>query len=159
MVEVERLVLAGILVGGAERLRFRPGLEGRLALPDGVRGIEREVLVLGSFEQMELDEAGDLGELRVAVEPHLLECLLGAFLHPEAVHGDEHGLLACFKRRPKTLESVGVIDGDTAARERQQTTSRAYFPWKCDKRKKTGAEHEPPAFSAVHRRDRRAKGA
>src|SRR6266481_4930833 len=35
-------------------------------------------LVLGSLEQMELDETGDLGQLGVAAQPHLLEGLFGA---------------------------------------------------------------------------------
>src|SRR5215467_12769802 len=85
MVDVERLVLARILVGGAEFLRPCPGFECRLALPNGVRGIEREVLVLGSLEQVEFDEAGHLGQLRIAAEPYFLEGLFGTFLHAEAV--------------------------------------------------------------------------
>src|SRR5262249_60533249 len=93
MVDVERLVLARILVGGAEFLRPCPGFERRLALPNGVRGIEREVLVLGSLEQVEFDEAGHLGQLRIWAHPHFLEGLFGTFLHAEAVHGDEHGLV------------------------------------------------------------------
>ena len=52
--------------------------------------IERVVLVLGSLEQMELDETGDLGQLGVAAQPNLLEGLFGAFLHMESVHGNEH---------------------------------------------------------------------
>ena len=60
MIEIERLVLAGILMDGAERLRLRPRLERRVARLDRVRGIEREVVVLGSSEQVELDEAGTL---------------------------------------------------------------------------------------------------
>src|SRR5215472_8448545 len=68
----------------------------RLALPNGVRGIEREVLVLGSLEQVEFDEARRLGQLRIAPEPYFLEGLFGTFLHAEAVHGDEHGLVSCF---------------------------------------------------------------
>src|SRR5262245_58283570 len=76
MVDVERLVLAGILVGGAKRLRLGPRFEGALVLPDRMRRIEREVLVLGSLQQMEFDEARYLVQLRVAAEPHLLERLL-----------------------------------------------------------------------------------
>jgi hypothetical protein len=41
---------------------------------------------------MELDEAGDLGQLGVAAQPHLLEVRFGAFFHVEAVHGNEHHL-------------------------------------------------------------------
>src|SRR5215470_12218104 len=75
MVDVERLVLAGILVGGAKCLRLGPRFEGTPVPPDRMRGIEREVLVLGSLQQVEFDEARHLVELRVAAEPHLLECL------------------------------------------------------------------------------------
>src|SRR5262245_59229368 len=90
MVEVERLVLAGIPVRSAERLRLGPGFERHPVLPDRVRGIEREVVVLGTLEQVELDEARDLVQVRIAAEPHLLEILFGSPLHAEAVHGDEH---------------------------------------------------------------------
>src|SRR5262249_6650853 len=90
MVDVERLVLAGILVGGAKCLRLGPRFEGTAVPPDRMRGIEREVLVLGSLQQVEFDEARHLVELRVAAEPYLLERLFGSLLHPEAVHGNEH---------------------------------------------------------------------
>src|SRR5262245_3678964 len=90
MVEVERLVLAGIPVRGAERLRLGPGFERRPVLPDRVRGIEREVVVLGTLEQVEFDEARDLVQVRLAAEPDLLKILFGSLLHAEAVHGDEH---------------------------------------------------------------------
>src|SRR5215813_1683442 len=90
MVDVERLVLAGILVGGTKRLRLGPRFESPLVLPDRMRRVEREVLVLGSLEQVELDEARHLVQLRVAAEPHFLERLFGPLLHPEAVHGNEH---------------------------------------------------------------------
>src|SRR6478672_399620 len=39
---------------------------------------------------MKFDETGDLGQLGVAAEPHLLEGIFGAFLHAESVHGNEH---------------------------------------------------------------------
>jgi hypothetical protein len=39
---------------------------------------------------MELDETGDLGQLGVAAQPHLLEGLFGASLDAESVHGNEH---------------------------------------------------------------------
>ncbi len=57
MVDVERLVLAGILVDGTKCLRLGPRFEGTLVLPDRMRRIEREVLVLGSLQQVEFDEA------------------------------------------------------------------------------------------------------
>ena len=56
MVEVERLVLASVPVGKTECFRPGPGLERCLTLPYRVGGIERVVLVLRPFEQMELDE-------------------------------------------------------------------------------------------------------
>src|SRR5262245_33530402 len=94
MLEIERLVVAGAAVGGAELLGSRPGLERRPALPHRVRRVERVVLVLRSLEQVELDEAGHPGEMGVAARPHLLEGLFRALLHAKAVHGDEHsGLL------------------------------------------------------------------
>src|ERR1700730_6061696 len=90
MVEVERLVFASGPVGNTECFRPGPGLERCLTLPYRVGGIERVVLVLRPFEQMELDETGDLGQLRVAAQPNLLEGLFEAFLHTESVHGNEH---------------------------------------------------------------------
>src|SRR5262249_16435525 len=75
MVDVERLVLAGILVGGAKCLRLGPRFEGTLLLPDRIRRLEREVLVFGSLQRVEFDEARHLVELRVAAEPYLLERL------------------------------------------------------------------------------------
>ena len=95
MVDVERLVLARILVGGAEFLRPCPGFERRLALPNGVRGIEREVFVLGSLEQVEFDEAGHLGQLRIAAEPFSRRPLRNLSSRGSG-HGDEHGLVSCF---------------------------------------------------------------
>src|SRR5262249_32816248 len=75
MVDVERLVLAGILVGGTKCLRLGPRFESTLVLPDRMRRIEREVVVLGSLQQVKFDEARHLVQLRVAAEPHLLERL------------------------------------------------------------------------------------
>jgi hypothetical protein len=57
MVDVERLILAGILVDGTKCLRLGPRFEGILVLPDRMRRIEGEVLVLGSLQQMEFDES------------------------------------------------------------------------------------------------------
>src|ERR1700730_1871485 len=78
----------------AELLGPGPGLEGRLALPDGVRGIQRVVLGLGSFQQMEFDEARHLAEIAVAALPDALECFFRSFDDPEAVHGDEHSIVS-----------------------------------------------------------------
>src|SRR5215469_6136362 len=113
MVDVERLVLAGILVGGTKRLRLGPRFESTLVLPDRMRRIEREVLVLGSLEQVKLDEARHLVQLRVAAEPHLLERLFRPLLHPEAVHGNEH---LCFSSltveiSPSSMPLLKARDG------------------------------------------------
>src|SRR4029453_16838143 len=95
MLQIER---AGRLVARArmrhpKRLRFGPSLEGGLALPDRMRGVERVVLSLRALEQMELDKARNLVELRVAVEPDALEGILRSALYAKAIHGDEHGTL------------------------------------------------------------------
>src|SRR4029450_11313798 len=58
-----------------------------------MRGIEREILLLGPLEQVEFDEAGNLGQVRVTAQPNLFERLLGSLLHAEAVHRDEHPAL------------------------------------------------------------------
>src|SRR5262245_37359883 len=91
MIEIERLVLAGVPTGDAERLRPGPGFERGATLPDRGRGIERGIVVLETRGQMEFDETRHLGQLGVAIEPDLLEVLFGSSLHAEAVHGDEHG--------------------------------------------------------------------
>src|SRR5437867_1848251 len=86
-------VIAGARMCDPERLGFGPGLERRLALPDRMRSVERVVLGLRALEQMELDEARHLVELRVAIEADALEGVLRSALHAKAIHGDEHGLL------------------------------------------------------------------
>src|SRR6516165_2323306 len=75
MVDVERFILAGILVDGTKCLRPGPRFEGTLVLPDRMRRIEGEVLVLGPLQQVEFYEARHFVQLRVAAEPHLLERL------------------------------------------------------------------------------------
>jgi hypothetical protein len=57
MPQIEGLVVAGVAMRGAERLRSGPRFEGRAALPDGVGRIERVILGFGAFDQVELDEA------------------------------------------------------------------------------------------------------
>src|SRR5262245_39522736 len=94
MVEIERLVVAGAAVRGAKFFRPCPGLEARLALPHGVRSIERVIFVLRALEQMEFDEARHLLQMRVAARPHVLEILLASLLHAEAIHRDEHRLFS-----------------------------------------------------------------
>src|SRR5258706_16352034 len=75
MLEIKRAgcLIAGARMRHAKRFRLGPILERRFALPNGVRGIERVVLALRALEQVELDEARDLLELRVAIEPDVLE--------------------------------------------------------------------------------------
>src|SRR4029453_5342260 len=105
MVEVKRLVLASVPMGKTECFRLGPGFERRLVLPYRGRGIDGVVLVLWSLEQMELDETGGLGQVGVAAQPHLLEGLLGASLHAESVHGNEH------HSSPGPGQNVAVIGG------------------------------------------------
>src|SRR5262245_45667197 len=90
MIEVERLVLPRVLVRLPEGIRLSPGLEGSLALPKRMRGVERIVLLLGALEQVKLNEARDLVQMRVATHPDMLEVRLGTLADPEAIHGDEH---------------------------------------------------------------------
>src|SRR6185437_13268658 len=94
MLEIKRTgrLVAGARVGGAKFLRLGPGLESRLAPPDGMRRVERVVLGLRPLKQMKLDEAGNAVEIRFARQPDFFKRLLGALLDPKAVHGDEHGL-------------------------------------------------------------------
>src|SRR5262249_44432382 len=65
MLEIERLVVAGLVMRGTKRFRLGPRLERGIAGPHGVRGIERVVLGLGPFQQMKLDEARHLVEMGV----------------------------------------------------------------------------------------------
>src|SRR5690242_19549007 len=77
--EIERPVVAGPVMRGTKRFRLRPGLEGSVVSPHRVRGVKRVVLGLGPFQQVELDETGDLVEMSVARLPDLLEGSLRAF--------------------------------------------------------------------------------
>src|SRR6266404_4496883 len=89
--EVERLVIAGLVMRRPERIRFGPRFKHGAVLPDGVRGIKRVVVLrLRAFEQMKLDKARHLVQMTVARGPDLLESCLGAFGNAKAVHGDKH---------------------------------------------------------------------
>src|SRR5262249_28628880 len=88
--EVERLVLAGVAVGGAERLGLGPGVGGGMALPYRVGRIERMVLRFRPSWQMELDEARHLVEMGLARLPDIFESGLGPLGDAEPVHGDVH---------------------------------------------------------------------
>src|SRR3546814_18395792 len=92
MREVEPAVVAGVAVRRAEGLRLRPGLEGAGRGPDGVRGVERVVVALGTLQQAEVLEARHAGQVGVAVLPDRLEGRLLDVLPLEAVHADEPGL-------------------------------------------------------------------
>src|SRR5262249_27025920 len=79
-------LVASARVRDAKSLGLGPGLKHGLALPDRMRRVECMVLALRTLEQVELDKARHLLQLRVAVEPDLLECLLRTFLHTEPIH-------------------------------------------------------------------------
>ena len=66
MPEIEGLMVAGVAMRGAERLRLGPRFEGRAALPDGVGRIKGVIFRFGAFEQVELNEAWHLVEMTVA---------------------------------------------------------------------------------------------
>ena len=108
MIEIKRTggLIAGARMRHAKRFRLGPILECRLALPHRVRGIERVVLVLRALEQVELDEARGRLQLRVAIEPDVLESSFLSALHAKAVHGDEHGTFS-FLVRPEQLVTGG----------------------------------------------------
>src|SRR5688572_25488782 len=94
MLEIERtaaLVVADACMGRAERLGLGPGLERGLALPHRVRGVERVVFGFRPLEQVEFDEPRHGVQLRVTVEPHLLEGFFRATRNAEPIHGDKHG--------------------------------------------------------------------
>src|SRR5690606_31786307 len=93
MAKIVHAVRTGVLVRGAEILRFRPGREIVLARPDGVRGEQRVAfgLVLRSAQELEFLEAGHFVELRIAALPDILERLFRALLYLETIHCDEHG--------------------------------------------------------------------
>src|SRR5262249_52092407 len=116
VLEVKRAggVIAGARVCGTKRLRPGPGRERRLALPDRVRGIERVVLGLGALEQMEFDEARNLVQVGVAIEPDPLKGFLRPALHTEAIHRDEHALLLS----PQPGRTENAIRADPSASSR-----------------------------------------
>ncbi len=90
MPQIERPVGAGAGMGGAERLRARPGLELRARAPDRVRGVEHMVLRRRTAQQVKLDETRNVAQMRVAAGPDPLELRLRARLDPKPIHGDEH---------------------------------------------------------------------
>src|SRR6185369_96052 len=111
MVEIKRLVLAGIAVCKTECFRPGPVFEPGPAVPERMRGIERPVFLLGAFEQMELDKSGDPVEMGVTAQPYLLEVLLEPFLDAEAVHRDEHLCSPCVDVRRDLYASARQENG------------------------------------------------
>src|SRR5690349_24834173 len=97
MLKIERssFLVACTLMRGPKFSRFGPCLEGSLALPHSMRGIERVVFCLWPLEQMKLQKARNRIEIRIPSEPDFFERVLGTFFHPKPVHGNEHllGLL------------------------------------------------------------------
>ena len=77
-------------MGGAKGFRLRPRFEGGPALPDGVRGVEREGVGLRTLQEMELDEAGNGRDVAVAATPHGFEVGLTTASHLKTIHGDKH---------------------------------------------------------------------
>src|SRR5262245_32774805 len=86
----ERAAPARIAMGRPEGLRAGPGLEGRARGPEAVGGVEGVVVLCGTLEKMERDEAWHLAKIAVAVEPARLEGCLLALAHLEAIHRDVH---------------------------------------------------------------------
>src|SRR4029077_10313252 len=88
VLEIEWLVVAGLVMSRPEGLGLGPRLEDGMVCPDGVGGIKRVVVRLGPLEKMELDEAWYLVEMTVARHPDLLESCFGALGDAKAVHCD-----------------------------------------------------------------------
>src|SRR3974377_1425455 len=78
MLQIERssCLVTGARMRGPEFLRFGPRLEGPLALPHGMRGIERMVFRLRAPEQMKLQETRNPIEIRIASQPYFFKCVL-----------------------------------------------------------------------------------
>ena len=72
MLQIERpsCLVAGTRVRGPKFFRFGPRLEGPLALPHAVRGIERIVFPLRPLEQMKFQETRNTIEISIASQPY-----------------------------------------------------------------------------------------
>ena len=95
MFEIERLVVAGLVMRRPEGLGLGPCFKDGAVFPDGVGGIKRVVLSLGPLEEMKLDKAWHLVEVTVAGHPDLLESCFGALGNAKAVHCDKHKAFSC----------------------------------------------------------------
>ncbi len=113
MAEIERLVGAGVTMGGPKMLGLSPGGEDISVRPDRVRRIEHVIVALWPAQEMELEEPGHTVEMRVAREPNALERALGALDDLEAIHGNVHGDFPLGRRRGRhARELVGRTDSD-----------------------------------------------
>jgi hypothetical protein len=91
MPEIKRSIRAArVLMGRAKRVRARPRFERGAIRPDRVTRVEDVIVALGALEQMKFDEAGHVFQVRVAVDPDILEIGLRAGRDLEAIHGDVH---------------------------------------------------------------------
>jgi hypothetical protein len=75
-IEWPSCLVTGTRMRGPEFFRFGPRLEGPLALPHGMRGIERMVFRLWAPEQMKLQETRNTIEIRIASQPYFFKCVL-----------------------------------------------------------------------------------
>src|SRR5262249_19524444 len=109
---------AALAVAVDEGLGPSPGNEGVAGLPDGMG----DVLALRvTLQQRELDEAGDLAGVRLAVAPALLEDGLLAGNDLEVVHGDEHRLPPLVPRD----QYARLLEGEAVAGQEQHLPQRA----------------------------------
>jgi hypothetical protein len=92
MVEIEWLVFASLLMGGAEGFGSSPRFEGGAAFPHRVGCIESVVLGRGAFEEVEFDKSRHGIKIGIARPPHAFEGGFASSDDPESVHGNEHGL-------------------------------------------------------------------
>ena len=75
MFQIERScrLIASTRMRSPELVRLGPGLEGALALPHGVRGVEDVIVSRRPFEEVEFDKARYAIEIGIAVAPNFLE--------------------------------------------------------------------------------------
>jgi hypothetical protein len=77
MAEIELAVVAGVAVRRAEMLRFRPGDEIVMGIPDCTGREQSMIHALGAAQEMEFAKAGHLVEMAVAALPDVFEHLFG----------------------------------------------------------------------------------
>src|ERR1700693_2737602 len=86
VIEIERLVVAGLVMCGPERLRFCPRFKDGTVFPHRVGGIKRMIVSFRPLEKMKFDEAWYLVQMAVAGCPDLLESRLGPLCNAKAIH-------------------------------------------------------------------------